>query len=306
MPPFILDTNAIHYLVNPCWTSEAKRSRLLERAEDGQLVINYTPIAPIEMVSQIEADHSKFDVIKAAASMLVDLGAIPLPDPEDVMGAILTDNPYSQEKAEIWGDIIDILAKGNDAQSIVTGFADYTSGKAKRLDMPSLAEFRARYEKNYRDDWKSVLSSIVPDFEKKVATGRHTRLGKSEASGLDDFLKNSAEWKNALLNILTHRSQKPLPTKDYDISTVMAKIKYFREGLEWLIRQSAEAGLRPDSLKRKNDYNDLHLLLYINDYNSCVLVSQDKEFSRKVSCAGCRLITYPKFLAQATDVGDGA
>lgn len=292
---YILDTNAIRYLVNPMFTTDEQRARLLERAAADELRIRYTPIANIELVSQLEEDPACFESVRGAVRVLLDLRADVLPDFEHRMWEIVADSAIPRSMYEFWHEMMECLANAPSLAALKAGYDDYKTGHRRQVHTKFLADFRANYEADYMRQWRRVLQQIVPDFDARVADGHHTRLERDEVAKLQQFL-DGPEWHAIMLDIIAFRGKKPLPTKSYEIGTILRKIAFFQSGFEWLVRQSAKAGLRPDVERRKNDYNDIHLLLYVNEFTDDVLVSQDKEFAKKVTLPGGRLISYDEFV----------
>jgi len=295
VPKYILDTNPIRYFTNRKFTTAKELEVLLERGSTGDLRLAYTPTANIELASQIEELPGQFEDIREAVRHLVDMNAEVLPDFEHRMTEIAIDGQIPSSMYAFWGEMMTCIQKAPDAKALRDGFDDLTTKTHRAVYTDFLADFRAQYEADYLASWSRVLNTIIPNFEDRVSAGKHTRLSKDEQAALETFL-SSSEWDDTLLAIVAHRGKRLLPTADFEVATVRAKVKYFREGFEWLIRKSAADGLRPNTPKRKNDYNDIHLLLYINDYTADVLVSEDKEFTKKVSCLGTKVITYRDFI----------
>jgi hypothetical protein len=77
---------------------------------------------------------------------------------------------------------------------------------------------------------------------------------------------------------------------------VLQSVSLFRAGYEELARRIFRGGTRPN-LNRKNDYNDLHQLVYVNEFNQDVVVSTD-GFLTDVGAPTGRVIAYADFLAQ--------
>ncbi len=295
MSEYIFDTNAIRYLVNPSFTTPEQLARITARALNGSLQIMYTPIATIELVSQIEEDPACFVAVRDAVQALFALNAKALPDFEHRMWEIVADLAIPHVMYDCWPQIMECIANASSLSELKAGYKDYKTGYFRQIHTKFLADFRADYEEDYSQTWRDVLILIVPEFDQRVKSGRNTRLSRDELGRLDQFLA-SAEWQASLLDIISFRGKKPLPALDHEVETIRRKISYFQAGFEWIVRQSAQTGLRPDLKRRKNDYNDIHLLLYINEFSKSVLVSQDKEFAKKVSAPGDRLISYVEFV----------
>jgi hypothetical protein len=83
-----------------------------------------------------------------------------------------------------------------------------------------------------------------------------------------------------------------------ELSRPRGKARYFKAGYEQLCISMFCDGARP-SLKRQNDYNDIHQLLLVNEYNATdVLVSDDGGALTKAAGAAGKVISFETFLAR--------
>jgi hypothetical protein len=127
-----------------------------------------------------------------------------------------------------------------------------------------------------------------------------TRLPSDEQEALRRFF-GSAEWTDVFLATFVYRGGTGLvPTDPGKKAVILKKIEYFKAAYEALGLSVFCDGSRPN-LKRKNDYNDMHQLLYVNSFIGDVLVTEDGGIAARTGQAGSKVMAFTAFLdAEAT------
>jgi hypothetical protein len=106
------------------------------------------------------------------------------------------------------------------------------------------------------------------------------------------------EWATVFLTTMATRVGVSLTTDTGKLGLILKHVAYFRTGYESL-GISMFCNGRHQNMKRKNDYNDIHQLLYINEFTTDLLVSDDD--SGAITAAAKRdgkVITLGEFLAR--------
>ena len=292
---YILDTNAAYYLVNTDWTEKRQLALLQEKAADGRLKVALPPITVLELCSRIVEEPSWFEHVRAAARAVLDLKPATLPDPEQRMREITENVDLARQAYEHWLLILQTVAAAPDAGSLQWGFDDYATATHRSTDVARIAKYREDYEKQYIEDMLKVARQINPKYDDQVLRGKETRLPTSEQEALRKFFA-SGEWTGVFVTMLAYRGGTGvLPSDEGQLAVVVKKAKYFKMAYERLGLSMFCDGARP-ILKRKNDYNDIHQLLYVNDFTADVLVSEDSGAVTKAGGPTGKVIPFTEFL----------
>lgn len=289
---YILDTNAAYYLADPARTSPDQLARLHEKAASGRLDVGLPPITVLELSSRIVEQPAWFERVKSAAVAVLELRPAPLPDPEQRMREILENVDLARQTYQHWSLILQTIASAPTAAELQSGFDDYATATRRSANVVHLATYREDYEKQYVDDMLKLVREVNPKYDQQVIRNHMAKLPASEQDALRSFF-HSPEWTGAFLAMLAYRGGTGvIPRDEGKLAVVVQKVRYFRLAYESLGISMFCNGARPN-LKRKNDYNDIHQLLYVNDFTSDVLVSEDAA----VSAAGAaKVMTFTDFL----------
>lgn len=292
---FILDTNAVYYLVNLEWTSPEQLARLQQKAHDGLLKIGLPPVTVMELATRIVEEPARFTDINSAAKALIDLRPTTLPDPEQRMREIVENVDLARQSYEHWFQIIETIARAPDLENLQRGFDDYTTATRRSANVIHLATYREDYERQYVSDMVKVVREINPNYDAQILKDKTTRLPAKEQDALRTFFASN-EWTDAFVSLLAFRGGTGvIPTDSGKLAVILAKAKYFKLGYESLGVSMFCDGARPN-LKRKNDYNDIHQLLYVNDYTTDILVSEDGGAIARAASSSGKAITFKQFL----------
>jgi predicted nucleic acid-binding protein len=293
---YILDTNAVYYLINSAWTSPEQLARLQQKAHDGLLKIGLPPVTVMELATRIVEEPSWFDQIKSATLALIDLCPTTLPDPEQRMREIVEDINLARQSYEHWYQIIATIARAPDLESLQRGFDDYATATHRSANVIHVATYREDYERQYVRDMVKVVREFNPNYDDQILKNKTTKLPQSEQNALRTFFA-STEWTDTFVALLASRGGSGvIPTDPGKLAVILAKAKYFKLGYETLGLSMFCDGARPN-LKRKNDYNDIHQLLYVNEYTTDVLVSEDGGVIEKSASSSGKSITFKQFLS---------
>lgn len=303
MNMYIFDTNAAYYLTDRTFTTTEQLARLHELAEANQLQIGLPPITVLELASRIGEEPNWFARVKETAAALMNLKPTPLPDPEQRMREITENIELARQSYQHWLQLIDTIARAPDLDRLRTGFDDYATATRRSGNVAHIATYRASYEKQYVDDMLQLVKQINPEYDTQLlreeTTGKQvvTSLPQNEQDALRAFF-SSPEWIAMFVATLASRGGSGVvPTDQGKLSVILKKAAYYRRAYESLCISMFCDGRRP-SLKRKNDYNDIHQLLYVNEFaDGDQVVSEDDGPCRRAGQADGKVITYKEFLA---------
>lgn len=291
---FIFDTNAFYDLATEPFRGAA--DMLQERGRSGTLELKFTPLAIIEIVDRLKRDPARFDQLKRGATIMHEAGAKSLPDPELRMAEIVLDGTAGRDRYSVWNDILHTLMTAPDAANLEQGFDDYTTGTRRSVDVTHMSQFRESTEEDYVNELADLVRNFNPRYDRQVARGRAARVAPPDAAGLEAFL-GGGQWTTIFRQILEDRGGFVVPTDPGKVGVIDRKAALFKAGYEWLLRKVFVDG-RHVTEERKNDYNDLHLLLYVNEFAPAdVVVSSDEGVILSVARPSTRAMTLRDFVS---------
>jgi predicted nucleic acid-binding protein len=298
---YILDTNAAYYLPDPAWTTPARLARIQERAEAGDLEFGLSPITVLELASRVAEEPNWFDRVREAARTLVSLRPKSLPDPEQRMREIMEDVDLARQSYAQWPAGLETIASAPDVHALQTGFRDWTTATRRSVNVLELREYRDEYERQYIIDMGDLVHAFNPAYEDQVRRGVQTRLERDEQASFEVFL-GASEWTDVFLAMMAHRGTvgSGIPQDAAKVAVALRKAKYFKLGFEQLTRSMFIDGARPN-LRRANDYNDIHQLLYVSEFTGDILVSEDAGVLARVGAADGKVISFRQFLELEAD-----
>jgi hypothetical protein len=269
---YIFDTNVLYDLATVEYRDAA--DRLCERGRAGHLAVRFTPIAVIEIASRLHRDPAMFGQLKLAARLMIDCGAKCLPDPEQRMREILHDGDVARQLYSHWDDIMETLSRAPTQEEFSRGFNDIATATRRAVDIEHVHRYREEYERQFTVDLTVLATHFNHRYDRQAARGRPTRLTPEQQNALNQFLA-SPEWSEAFHAVFAARAEAPLPNDAGRLGVIDEKTAPFKAGYEWLLREVFCDG-RHVNFDDKNDYNDMHLLLYVNRFADDVLVSSDE------------------------------
>lgn len=293
---YIFDTNPIYYLADPSKIRPDQYNKLRKKSTRCGITIGIPAVSAIELITRIYNDPSKFNDIKKSCELLFELKTRSMPDPTEMTERIVKcERNLLSSGGFNWNNILKTISKAPSLQDLKNGFVIPGSGVIRKIDFSIIDNFRASYESSYVNEMTLLATAFNSNYSHQIALNQPTKLSKSEQAGLIAFL-SSNEWHDAFRNILEYRSNRILPTDPAKLTQIDERSRYFKLGYMYLIKKMFCDGTRP-SLKNKNDYNDVHQLLYINDLTSDVIVTDDQGVLTKVGAANSKVITFSDFLA---------
>lgn len=248
-----------------------------------------SPLTLIELGSHINDDENDFyERYRVAFEAIVDICNSTLPDPEVFMRKKIFNHPIDSNQGLSPEETLNIC------RFIATTkkYEDLTNGKIMTWnDIPSriilktgyLKQFRDEYEQQYISDMQNfVLDRIVPNHNSIRANGMMPCIkDKNILTSFNKFI-DSVEFENTFYKFQAVRVNVLLIGSDFSSvwdKNVKAKLSDYCSAYKWIIKKIAEAGYNP--IKNKNDYNDIHFLIYLADSTLC-FVTHDGGILNKI------------------------
>lgn len=291
---YILDTNAFYNIATDTFSQHV--ARLCEKGSDGSLELRFSPITIIELESRLAREPERFEQFKKSAQILLRAKAQSLPDPEQRMNEILLDSHVAPDSYKVWDEHLKTIARAQDIDELRGGYDDHITGTKRAIVIEETCRSREEYEEDFVDEMHKLAVRFNPRYEKQCLRSKPARLTKEECAALKTFLV-SEEWLNEFRDMLGERGKAPVPTDPGRRGVFDDKTAYFRRGYEWVIQRLFCDG-RHVSRKHKNDYNDMHLLLHVNDFTGDTIVTSDAKKSVLADVGKAKVITLATFAAQ--------
>lgn len=298
-PPMkvVFDTNVFRDIQRGTITpADVRRaSKRLASGDEGFL----SPLALIELGSHINDDEkADFDRYHGALKAAVNLCRYALTDPEAILREQVFKVPPDSGRlaATETLDICQRIAAATSYNDLVTGQVMQWEGALARVSYNAecLKNFREDYEAEYVIEMhNSVVGLVCPDWKTKRAAAKMANIDDPEIRNKVVAFLDSLEFQNSFYKLQAERAGVTLIGESMWDNDAFGRMKYFFEAYRWILKAIVQSGYNPE--KNKNDYNDVHYLLYLADPNM-VLVSRDGGIARKVAHSS-RVMTFADWLA---------
>jgi hypothetical protein len=294
----LFDTNVFRDIQRGKITADAV-ARAKERLANGDQGL-LSPLSLIELGSHItEEEKDKFERFHVALRAAHDLCSAALPDPE----AVLRDRVFGalpDGRGLAPGETLEmtrLIAQASSYDELVKGQVTMWQGVLARVSYNAgyLRQFREDYEDQYVEDMHQwVVGLVCPDWKGQRAAGKMAYLDNPEVrTKLLAFL-DSDDFKKQFFALQAARAGVHLsPDAEWDEDAFL-RMKPFFDAYLWILKKVVDSGYNP--AKNKNDYNDIHFLLYLSDPD-LVLVTRDGGTARKVA-GHDRVMTFEEWLAK--------
>lgn len=275
MKTLTLDTNALYDLQRKP-TLESKIQAAIDKGEFNQVAL--TPIVLVEAMTKAYEDRKFFkDIIKPSVKKIKTFRPKIFVD-QDVLFDKVAENDtdiFSTEQS--WTKIVNNIS---DCDFEGDTLVYITNGVKRLIKVDYVAQERAKYEKQYADDWHSMLKFVNPSYANELKINRPISIkDPEERKKLLSFL-SSAEWNKAMIDTFNYRANSAIdPSREADILNF---VRYMKEEFEYIWKKCVADGYRPFSDSKTNDYHDMHLLLYAA-IDDVYLLSRDGQMIKKSS-----------------------
>ena len=275
MKTLTLDTNALYDLERKP-ALEPKIKAALGRGDFNQVAL--TPIVLVEAMTKSYEDRKFFkDIIKPSIKKAKRFSPKIFVDQDVLFDKIAEKDPdiFSQEQS--WTKIVNNISDCDfEGDSLVYK----TNGVKRLIKVDYVTSERAKYEKQYANDWHSMLKLVNPSYASELKINRPISIqNQDERDKLITFL-SSPDWNKAMVDTFNARASSLVePSRNNEILNFM---RYMKEEYEYIWKKCVTDGYRPFSDSKANDYHDMHLLLYAA-IDDIFLLSRDGQMIKKNS-----------------------
>lgn len=286
--------------------SEKDIERAIRKLQAGRHSGCISPLNLIELGSHIQDDErNDFEVYRDAFRTAVRLCKQAVIDPETFLRSEIFRYPVDGMglAPDETLQISRAIAAASCYEELVQGQTMQWNGVLSRVSFHAgyLNKFRTDYEAQYiADMFDNIVSIAVPDHQERRAAGRMANIDDPVLRARVLEFINSTEFQVVFFGAQAARVGVALfgELTECDKQS-MIKIDAFGRAYRWILSKIVEAGYNPG--KNKNDYNDIHFLLYLAA-DDVLLITRDSGIARKVtnsSPQGTRILTFEEWLTIA-------
>lgn len=267
--------------------SQTEWSRFLSKCSSQNIRCYFSPISLIEVASHInEGNKSQFDYYKDILRIMYDSCKENfLDDPDTFIRRKLTRGINIDSREVEWSEICRIIAKTDSYDTLTTGQIVRLKWKRARVIFKAdyLRRFREEYESEYVSNMlENVIDIVHPQYrefklENKFAKVQDPKLRKE----LVKFLYGDEFRYEFLKSVYWRAGVTLLGDMDKNIfdSNSIVSLRAFFSAYQWILKNIIEAAYNFE--KQKNDYNDIHLLIYLFNINFN-FITNDNHLKNKV------------------------
>ena len=251
----------------------------------------YSVISFIEIASHInereKSDFSKFQALIRCIRSICNDNILPYP--EMSLATILGTDLPPVEDVNGFNNLIKLISQAPDYDTLVQGqYVEWDKGLAYvTYNEDKLAKFRERYESLYvREMYINVIDIVNPGYYKRLAKDKPPRVtNKEELKKINAYLDSSV-FKRIFLDVCYCKvARVGIGSLVGVVGEVLAnekidKISAYFEGYKSIIRKNVNDGYSIE--KNKNDYNDLHYLIYLGLSDNICFITGEKNLRKKI------------------------
>lgn len=263
----VLDTNAVYYLA----TMLGFKSKLKAYVNANGFKLAMVPMVMVEAVTKSYNFPAEFtNIVAPAFKELRDFDITVLSDQDLLIESLAKGS-------------IDILNHDNQWNQILQ-YLSICKFNGGRLETPTIsgtffieaeimAAVRNNWEVRYQNDWIWQLKQcgVSASSVGKAYTDATKKIDKA-------FLSNPT-WDDVIIEIFEQRTSTKVGTNRAD---VLDLFKYIGQEYQCIWNKVIDSGYRPMSGKKKNDYNDMSVMLY-SALSNVFVVSGDMNMVGKTN-----------------------
>lgn len=266
-----------------------------------------TPVTVVELGSHLtELEAARFEVFKKSISGINTLcrGAV-LPEPDALLRKLFLGIDLKIPEEDSWAIFCDLVCRAKTLDDLTTTGIEFKKGGKRfrgRIDSSVLPKFREDYEGRFISAmWSHVIPSTSPNYAEYKNAGHSGGIKDEEAR--KEIIKFiwSNQFGKYFFDTIAERCGALLIGDSQDtveLQSVLKRLCAFESAYRWILAKIAEAGYNFE--KKKNDYADIHFLIYLLNEN-LIFVTNDNHLYDKVSekCAQrSRIMTFDKALEE--------
>lgn len=280
------DTN-IFYDVKQGKISDKDWRMFLTKCSSNNIRCYFSPISFVEIASHINNEEkAEFDYFKDILRIMHNsCGKNYLDDPDTFLRRLLAKGVNVDFRKVEWGELCRIIAETDTFETLTTG--QIVRLKWQRARVIFKAEYLKRFREEYEQEYVSnmltnVINTVHPQYKelklgKKLANVKDAKLRKELVKFIDgdefrqEFLR-SVYWR-AGVGLVGDIGKNPV-----DCNSIESLYAFF-SAYKWILKNIFEAGYNIE--KQKNDYNDIHLLIYLAS-EQFLFITHDNHLRGKV------------------------
>ncbi len=290
------DTNFFDNVIKGVITKK-DLSELKSFIEDNNIKPYYSPISFTEIASHISREErDQFTHYKSVLNLIKDVCVNNiLENPDHVLATLLKVPPPARKEGEGPAElnkVRDLICSAKAYDELVAGKICYWNGMLAKVKINEdyVKNFREDYEVAWVSDmYKFVLNVVNPLYLKRLRRGKSPRVtNKTHREQLIKFL-DGIEFKKAFIDasfckamnlpeasLVGHLDERELAEL---IKPLSAYFTAYKTIIKWIIERGY--GI----MKNKNDFNDLHFLMYLGLGDHVRFISYDDKLKEKI--IGC-------------------
>ena len=249
MSYLLLDTNAVYDLVRRSDVAIG----IVKLAKSRNFRIAVAPMVLVECVTKFYEDNEfGNNIIKPAFKKLKNLDAVVLADQDVLLESLSYGDVDLNNYEENWDKILNHLHESNrEGENFV-----YTVKQGKRVIYGKfIRDSRQQWEERYKKDWLWMLEQQgvlnADSLPPTVYAAQTKAINKS-------FLQQS-QWDDIFFKTMQERTGMDLTKKKNDVLELK---KYESQEYNTIWNKVINDGYKPFSKSKKNDYNDISVMLY--------------------------------------------
>jgi len=286
------DTNFFYNLIEEK-IEDDEQIELAKFITENKIKFYYTPITFTEITSHINGEEKgKFEYYRNTLIMIKNLcGSSILENPDYILATILKVPPPKRKNNESPSElnkVRDLICKAKDYEELIEGQHLYWDGRLSivKYQEDVVKNFRADYEAGWITDmYKFIVNAVNPRYFKRLKGGKTPRVTDMNLrQQLLDFL-DSIEFKRAFVDASFCKAMN-LPQKtligqlsEQNVNEIINSLSAYFTAYKTIIRKIVEEGYNVE--KNKNDFNDLHFLIYLGLGNHVQFISYDNRLKEK-------------------------
>lgn len=246
MKQLVLDTNALYRLSEDRSFFPRLKKRIRKEYE-----VVVAPLVLVEsMTRALLSESFRKKHIKYAFQKLKDFSPKVLLDQDELFQMVAQNKSNIYTSNNMWSLVINHLnrcyyKKDNDHEE---DLYYRTKNGERRIAAYDWTLYRNKWEQQYQTDWHTMLASIP------------TMKNKTQKKAYANNLMIPTTWDNVILHVFQQRSGCQVQPSDQP--RILDFMKYIGAEYQTIWYNALVNGYHPYSNKNKNDYNDMHLLLY--------------------------------------------
>jgi len=297
MKPFIyFDTNFFYRIINGNIKKE-NLERFIDFSKKNSIKLFYTPITLTELASHInEEEKENFTYYQQIIYKIKEICSDNvLENPDHILATILGVPPPKREDGRsisYLNKIKNSICEAKDYNHLIKGQVVFWDGKLSlvKYHEDSVNKFRD----NYEADWIShmhnyVVRKINPAYPEKLKLGKHPAV--SDPTLRKNIIKflNGSECKKAFAEACYCKAM-DIPKElligsqiNSEVGKIIKRLSAYYTAYKTIMKKIVTDGYNVE--KNKNDFNDLHYLIYLGLENNPILISYDNKLKEKIKGA---------------------